>query len=271
MTPLLPAAAVLAALLSPPFTFGDDPPRVGETVQVLVAAALREGPSRAAAPVPDASVAPGDRFPVREIGPGGGTPWLRVGDGWIEAARCDRPAPDLAGDLEPGREGMASGRILPADWSPSDLVTLPDSLKAPGFEERRMRLRREAADAFTRLLDAASAAGVPVGIVSAFRSHRYQANLYARAVNRSPAQRHSAAPGRSEHQLGTTVDVAAPGVRAFDEALAEAPAGRWLAEHAAAFGVVISFSRERHASRGVVHEPWHLRWVGAHAGDESGW
>jgi hypothetical protein len=265
----LVSATVAAALVSPPFTFLGEPPQVGELVQVLVAAETHPAPSRASASGPGVVTA-GDRLRVEETH-AGDVPWLRVEGGWIEAARCDRPAPPLRGDLPPGEEGLASGRILPADWRPTDLVALPDSQKAPGYGERRMLLRRGAAEAIGRLLGAAAADGVRLGVVSAFRSHRYQAGLYARAVERDPAQRSSAAPGRSEHQLGTTVDVAAPGVRPFDAALADAPAGLWLATHAAEYGVVITFSRERHSARGVAHEPWHLRWVGSKTDDERGW
>ena len=81
----------------------------------------------------------------------------------------------------------------------------------------------------------------------------------------------SAAPGRSEHQLGTTVDVGTPGTELADQALASTPAGRWLERYAESFGFVVSFSRERHAERGVAFEPWHLRWVGNHTGDDRRW
>ena len=49
------------------------------------------------------------------------------------------------------------------------------------------------------------------------------------------------------------------------------PAGRWLEEHSEKFGVVISYSRDRHAERGASFEPWHLRWVGPRADDEARW
>jgi len=193
------------------------------------------------------------------------------GSGWVEASRLDRlPAP-LAEDPEPGREGMASGRVLPWTWRPADLVPLPDSLKAPGFEGKSLRMRRPAAAAFARLLAAARADGVDVAAFSAFRPADYQRRLYSRAVKRDAGQRDVAAPGRSEHQLGTTVDVGTRGTPLANQALERTPAGRWIRDHCEEHGFVVSFSRERPAERGVAFEPWHLRWVGAHVGDESGW
>jgi D-alanyl-D-alanine carboxypeptidase len=112
---------------------------------------------------------------------------------------------------------------------------------------------------------------VSIGLYSAYRSVEYQRALYARAVERDPGQRSSAAPGRSEHHLGTAADVTTPGVPPLRAAIAESPAGRWLERRAAEFGIVATYSRERHAARGAAHEPWHLRWVGGETDDDSGW
>lgn len=198
--------------------------------------------------------------------------WVAVADaGWVEAARVDRPAEPLRRDPEPGTEGMIAGRVLPWDWEPSDLVALPDSAKVRGYEGRVLRMRKEAAAAFVAMVAAARADSVEVAAFSTFRPADYQQRLYGRAVARNPDQRVSAAPGRSEHQLGTTVDVGTPGVELADESLAETAAGRWLERRAESFGFVISFSRERHAARGVAFEPWHLRWVGELTADDRRW
>ncbi|HMB68865.1 MAG TPA: M15 family metallopeptidase, partial [bacterium] len=192
--------------------------------------------------------------------------------GWVEAARLDRPpAVEEGEELPGGREGMASGRTIAGGWSPPDLRPVPDSLKAPGIEWRKMELRAEALDAFRRMIAAAAADGVGLGIYSAYRSVEYQRGLYLRAVDRDPRQRSSAAPGRSEHHLGTTVDIVTPEVPPLRPEIADSPAGAWIARRAAEFGIVQTYSRERHAGRGATHEPWHLRWVGDRIEDEEGW
>lgn len=242
----------------------------GERLRFLVGGSVREEPRRTADVL--RTHAAGDTVVAITESPGDGLRWVRIGnEGWVEAARVDRLPEPLEADPEPGREGLAAGRVLPWSYHPSDLVGLPDSLKAPGFEGKSLRLRQEAAERFAQLVSAARSADVAIAAFSAFRSAEYQRRLYARAAGRDPGQRDVAAPGRSEHQLGTTVDVGSPGTSLADDSLERTPAGRWIREHAEEFGFVVSFSRNRHAGRGVAFEPWHLRWVGRHVEDESGW
>ncbi|MBZ0266653.1 M15 family metallopeptidase [bacterium] len=251
-------------------TLFPQPVRDGEALRFVVDGAVLAQPDRAA-----------DTVAVHEVGAEvvargevaiGLARWVAVADvGWVEAARLDRLPDPMRRDPEPGTEGMTGGRVLPWDWRPSDLVALPVPLKVRGYEERVLRMRAEAAAHFKALVASAHDDGVEIAAFSAFRPADYQRRLYARAVAKDPAQRVSAAPGRSEHQLGTTVDVGTPGTPLAAEALAETDAGRWLERYAESFGFVVSFSRERHAARGVAFEPWHLRWVGPHARDDRRW
>lgn len=230
----------------------------GDTLFTVITADVHEEPSRGS-PV-RMHLGPGAAVLPKESRSGEAGTWIGTDAGWIEAARLDLGARAEV-DPEPGRERMAARRPLPSDYRPPDLVSVPDSLKAPGYEGRSMKLRPGALEALTRLIADAGDAGYEVRIVSAFRSASYQRKLYAKAVDRDPAQNHSAAPGRSEHQLGTTVDVAVAGVRAFHPSLAQTPAGRWLAENAPGYGIVQPFGAGTRTRREVMREPWHLRWV----------
>ena len=246
------------------------PVRPGEVLRFVV-----PGPEQGA-PDPHAAVrsrrAPPERIIAKRTVFAAGRLWVETeGGGFVEAARVDRlPAP-VEGHLPIGAEGLRAGRILPDDYRPSDLVAVPDSLKAPGYRWRRMSLRADALSAFVRLVEAAARDGLEIRILSAFRSAEYQRNLYAKAVEREPGQNSSAAPGRSEHQLGTAVDVVTPEVPGLSPELEASPAGRWISEHGEGFGVVMTFSRARHEARGVAFEPWHLRWVGDLTEDEEAW
>jgi hypothetical protein len=214
----------------------------------------------------------GEVVEVVALRPGEVLTWIELAPGgWAPASVLDRPAEPIPGDLPPGGEGLVRGRVLPLDWRPRDLVALPDSVKYPGYEERALRLRAGAAAALLELFAAARADGIDLRAISGWRAGVVQQRLYARAVRRDPAQRWSASPGRSEHRLGTTVDVGPPDLTPLDPALEHHPAGAWLRERAAEFGWVISFSRERHEARGVIFEPWHLRWVGDAVGEDRNW
>jgi zinc D-Ala-D-Ala carboxypeptidase len=153
---------------------------------------------------------------------------------------------------------------LPADYAPDDLVSLK-GLGVPVFGQDAL-LRREAAENLESLVASAATAGEELAVVSGYRSYEDQRASYARLVSvfGKGADRTSAPPGHSQHQLGTAVDFtnAAVGyevVRRFGRTTA---AG-WLQEHAHEHGFVLSYPPGRHAKTGYHWEPWHYRYVGA--------
>jgi hypothetical protein len=252
------------------FTLIPQPVDVGETLWFILPGNVHQHATRESAVLISHSV--GAQVAARRELRAEGVRWVELADGgFVEAARLDRIPEPVAGDLPVGEEGMLAGRIIPDDYVPSDLVAVPDSFKASGYEERSLRLRAGAATALARLLEAAAVDGITLRIFSAYRSSAFQRRLYATAVEQDPAQIHSAAPGRSEHRLGTTVDVSTPALPLLSPKLEDAPAGRWLARRAAEFGIVQTFSRARHLSLGVAHEPWHLRWVGERRETPEAW
>ena len=128
-----------------------------------------------------------------------------------------------------------------------------------------MVVRRAAADAFVALSNAAFAAtGVRVNIRSGYRSFALQCGIFRAEVARQScveATRSSARAGFSEHQLGTTVDVAV-GWRRLD---GTAPIDAWLRDHAHEHGWVLSYPEGSEAITGYKHEPWHFRYLGPDA------
>jgi hypothetical protein len=257
-------------LLVATLTLGGSPLAEGEVLQVVVPGAVRED-ARSDAPILG-TLALGAKVEALALNERTHGAWIELrGGGFVEASRLDREPESFEGDLPPGGEGLGAGRVLPWSYAPSDLVDVPMDLRASGYEWRRMRLRADALAAFERLAAAARIQECKLSILSAFRDGDYQQGLYARAVQRNPAQNHTAPPGRSEHQLGTTVDVAVPGIPTLSVELERSPCYAWLAAHAAEFGFVISYSRERHEASGVAFEPWHLRWVAEMSADSSGW
>lgn len=177
-------------------------------------------------------------------------------------------APEAARDETAGRCDdpkvlVDRTHALPADYAPDDLV----SLRALGVPVLGgdVLLRREAAENLESLVASAAAAGEELAVASGYRSYEDQRVSYARLVSvfGKGADRTSAPPGHSQHQLGTAVDFtnAAVGyevVRSFGRTTA---AG-WLQEHAYEHGFVLSYPPGRHARTGYHWEPWHYRYVG---------
>ncbi len=157
-----------------------------------------------------------------------------------------RIAVTVTARVERGGRSADVGAHAEAELAP------PASLEALGTGEGEYRgplahrqgkpMRPDVALAFDRMDRAARADGVPLLIVSAFRSNAEQAALFAR----HPDPKWVAPPGRSLHRLGTELD------------LGPAAAYGWLARNARRFGFVQRYS----------WEPWHYGFIRA-AGTRS--
>ncbi len=152
---------------------------------------------------------------------------------------------------------------LPADYAPDDLVSLR-GLGLPVLGKDAL-LRREAAENLEGLVASAAAAGEELAVASGYRSYEDQRASYARLVSvfGKGADRTSAPPGHSQHQLGTAVDFtnAAVGYEVL-RGFGRTTAAGWLQEHAHEHGFVLSYPPGRHARTGYDWEPWHYRYVG---------
>lgn len=124
---------------------------------------------------------------------------------------------------------------------------------------RPQRLLPAAAASWRAMVAAADADGVPLLIVSGFRSFDYQAELIRKKLDAGQAIAEilavNAAPGFSQHHTGAAVDIATPGSRPLTEGFEDTAAFRWLVEHAGRFGFVMSYPRGN--PDGFVYEPWH--------------
>lgn len=148
---------------------------------------------------------------------------------------------------------------LPADCEPPDLERLPAEISFGGAQY----LRREALDALLELFDAARRDGYSLAVNSSYRSYATQAQTYnswVQLYGQEYADRTSARPGHSEHQLGTTADVGARGL--FLENFAGTPEAAWLEENAWKFGFIVSYPAGKEHITGYAYEPWHIRYVG---------
>jgi D-alanyl-D-alanine carboxypeptidase len=111
--------------------------------------------------------------------------------------------------------------------------------------------------------EAARKAGISLLASSTYRSFDYQVTVYARnvkALGQAVADRESARPGTSQHQLGTVVDFGS-----ISPAFADTAAGRFMEQHAAEYGWSLSFPDGYEDVTGYVWECWHWRYIGVKA------
>jgi LAS superfamily LD-carboxypeptidase LdcB len=139
---------------------------------------------------------------------------------------------------------------LPDGYAPTDLLSVGGQL-----------IRSLIAADTRSLVAAASDDGVELYVGSGYRSQAYQTAVFAAQVKRwgdaETANRYSAQPGHSQHQLGTTIDF----TNTF-AAFRTSPAADWLRDNAHRFGFVLPYTPASVPLTGYVDEPWHARWVG---------
>ena len=153
-----------------------------------------------------------------------------------------------------------ANRGLPEDFEPPDLV----DASAAGFDSGDL-VRQVIVEDLDALRVAADENGTPLGLVSAYRSYSYQEDLYTREVaqeGEAEAQKETARPGHSEHQLGTAIDVLDAGSQSLVPDFTETPTGQWIADNAHLYGFVISYPDLPRTRTCYGFEPWHLRYVG---------
>lgn len=153
---------------------------------------------------------------------------------------------------------------LKSDYRPLDLQAVPSYMN-PYYS---MSLRKAALGKLEELWAAAEEERVNLlAIRSTFRSYSTQESLfrdYASRYGEEQANRFSARPGQSEHQLGTTVDFGGTAVD-FKAAYGDTEQGLWLAENAHLFGFAMSYPENKEDVTGYIYEPWHFRYIGVEA------
>ena len=121
-------------------------------------------------------------------------------------------------------------------------------------------MRKEAAEAFMKMVDGAMLDNIILKNSSAYRSYDYQVNLYDKYVKRDGKEKadiYSARPGYSEHQTGLCADI-----NTINSSFANTKEAKWLAKNAYKYGFILRFPKDKEDVTGYKYEPWHYRYVG---------
>ena len=135
-------------------------------------------------------------------------------------------------------------------------------VNGPGMSQS---MRDDAATALEEMFAAAKAEGINLAIVSGYRSYTKQASIYSRkkaSVGQKEADRVSARPGTSEHQLGLAMDLARKGSSQLNSSFGKTKEGQWVKENAHRFGFIVRYLENYEEVTGYMYEPWHVRYVG---------
>lgn len=130
------------------------------------------------------------------------------------------------------------------------------------------------------LFAAAKAAGVPLQMVSAYRSISLQDRLFnslvvqnqkngmslQNAINKANTQR--TFTGTSEHNTGYGFDLLEAGNYYLSEAFEKTAQFKWLQKNAENYGFILRYPKDKTEVTGIMYEPWHYRYVGVEAAKE---
>jgi zinc D-Ala-D-Ala carboxypeptidase len=163
-------------------------------------------------------------------------------------------------------------QISPLKYKPENLV-FPDFPRPKIQDPLGLQLRKEAALATVEMASAMAEEGAGTLILnSGFRTYRNQQGLYNRTRDTrglAVAEKLSARPGYSEHQLGLAADFSARGQGCvIMVCFGDTEAGRWLAENSHDYGFILRYPKGYRAITGFQYEPWHFRFVGVELATE---
>ena len=144
---------------------------------------------------------------------------------------------------------------LSPDYRPSDLV-----------EADGVLMRKDVAEAYVKMRDAAREEGFSIKVVNAYRSIEDQQNMYNKFLLNDPMEivdQTCARPCYSEHHTGLAIDVegSIKGARNIDKT----PEAAWVKDNCNRFGFILRYLPEIVEITGYASEPWHLRYIGVEA------
>ena len=176
------------------------------------------------------------------------------------------PAPDAPEDPNLWSLLLANTQNpLPDGYEPPQLATI---------DAAGRQVDSRIAQPLQQMIAAAEKDGAHLVVTSAYRSYERQEELFVSmirdylAMGYSNAEAYAATkhlrnvPGTSEHQTGLTVDIISQSYWQLDEGYAETYEAQWLKEHAAEYGFILRYPKDKTAITGTSFEPWHYRYVG---------
>ena len=152
-------------------------------------------------------------------------------------------------------------RYISKDYVPTDLVNMEDGYanNAYGVKE----IRKETYEHFKKMVDDAKKENIIFYAESAYRDYEYQDKLYDEFVleyGQEEADTFAAKAGFSEHQLGTTLDLA--NIWTIEEG---DPEYKWIDKNGYKYGFIFRYKKKTEDITGFEAEGWHIRYVGVEA------
>ena len=149
-----------------------------------------------------------------------------------------------------------------SSYVPKDLVPLVKN-EFYSINRNDLSLRPDVEKALREMARASQKDGVRLLVSSTYRSYEYQENLFnywVKVDGLEEAERESARPGTSQHQLGVAIDFGS-----ITDDFGDTEMGRWIYRNGGKFGWSLSFPKLYEDVTGYRWESWHFRYIGVPA------
>ena len=140
--------------------------------------------------------------------------------------------------------------------------------------ENKYEIDSRIKEATEKMLEEARRNGLKPVVCSAYRSTKYQTNLFNKKVQeyrkkgytREQAKEYASKwvtiPGTSEHEIGLALDIVDGSYQILDEKQENTAVQKWLMEHCYEYGFILRYPTEKNDITKINYEPWHYRYVG---------
>lgn len=158
--------------------------------------------------------------------------------------------------------------ILVNKWNP-----IPDNYKMDLEElSNGESVDKRIYPSLQEMFDAARSENIYPVVASGYRTKQVQQSIMKEKIQeykkqglsnheaQTKAEAWVALPDTSEHQLGLSVDINADGIHSKGEEVY-----RWLDQNSYKYGFIRRYPANKTEITGVIHEPWHYRYVGVDA------
>lgn len=219
---------------------------------------------------------------------------------WLLKGGRENPAPGAGSDVSESalapaggesesisQSASSSGQGSAVDASQWNLILAnPDHPLPSDFSVQTATLSNgkefdtRAIEALNQMLQDGNAAGLQLMVCSAYRSTAYQQKLFDAKKAEFVAAGYSeqeaydkaativAVPGTSEHATGLAADIVAVNYQTLDDGFEDTPEFAWLSKHAAEYGFILRYPKDKQEITKIIYEPWHYRYVGSAAAKE---
>lgn len=191
----------------------------------------------------------------------------------VPPASSSEPAADPNAPADPALWSLLltnTTHPLPEGYAPELASVGSNSRNGEQFMDARVK------EPLAQMFAAAKADGIELVARSAYRSTQQQAVLFNSMkqdyINQGMSEAEALAatkklrnePGTSEHETGLSVDIvgAADINASLVGSLEERDWAVWLKEHAAEYGFILRYMKDKSDITGTSFEPWHYRYVG---------